>query len=224
MKCSGIIKGYEAAAQSLITPYEDLSCEDIYQHVMDLFPASPAQVIDIGAGSGRDAGWLASRGYSVTAVEPVPTFRAAARRLHAGKGIAWVDDRLPDLAVTRARQERFDLLLLSGVWHHLPPPQQDAAWRALVALMAPGAVTILSLRHGPGVAGRPVFPVDDDQIECCARELGLSTLRRVQTGSIQPGNRAAGLQWTWFAFRKNVAGNGSRSPRIDQAASAEIAS
>lgn len=208
MKCNSVIDGYEAAAQSLIAPYEALSCEEIYRHVMDLFPEAPARVIDIGAGTGRDAGWLVGRGYSVTAVEPVTAFRDVGRRLHAGIGIAWLADRLPDLGVTRTRGARYDLLLLGGVWHHLSPSDQEAAWSALADLMAPGAVTILSLRHGPGAPDRPVHPVNDDRVGQVARDLGLGELRRVRAESIQPGNRAAGVRWTWFVFRAGCAGSG----------------
>lgn len=139
MNSNDVIVGYEAAAQSLIGPYEALSCEEIYQHVIELLPQTPARVIDIGAGTGRDAGWLVERGYIVTAVEPASAFREVSRRLHADKGIVWVDDRLPTLAAVWSLRERFDVLLLGGVWHHLPPTEQDAAWLALAELMAPGA-------------------------------------------------------------------------------------
>ncbi|MDU9002392.1 class I SAM-dependent methyltransferase [Sedimentitalea todarodis] len=207
MKSNGVIDGYAAVAESLIARYEALSCEEIYQHVMDMFPQAPARIIDIGAGTGRDAGWLAARGYTVTAVEPVPAFRAAARQLHAGKGIVCVDDRLPALASVRSMGEQFDVLLLGGVWHHLPVTEQDTAWVALADLMAPGAVAILSLRHGPGVPGRPAFEVDDDRLARSAGRQGLFEVRRVPADSIQAGNRAAAVSWTWLVLQMKRAGS-----------------
>lgn len=196
-----VIDGYQAAAGSLIAPYEALSCDEIYQHVRDLMPVAPVRVLDIGAGTGRDAAWLAGQGHAVTAVEPVPRFLAAARGLHADHGIVWIDDRLPDLTAMRQRNERFDLLLMGGVWQHLSPSQRETAWPVLADLMAPGATMILSLRHGPGAPGRPVFPARDVDVLRAARDLGLRMLRRQRAGSIQAGNRAAGVDWTWFVLR-----------------------
>ena len=48
----------------------------------DLLPSPPAVVIDVGAGTGRDAGAFADAGYEVIAVEPSTGMRAEAERLH----------------------------------------------------------------------------------------------------------------------------------------------
>jgi Methyltransferase domain len=50
-----------------------------------------------GAGTGRDAAWLAARGYEVVAVEPSDAMRAEAVRLHPQAPIRWVADALPGL-------------------------------------------------------------------------------------------------------------------------------
>nr|WP_318246012.1 class I SAM-dependent methyltransferase [Seohaeicola saemankumensis] len=197
-----VIDGYEAAAESLIAPYEALSCDRIYAPVADLFPVAPARVIDIGAGTGRDAAWLASRGHRVTAVEPVAGFRAVGQRLHKGRDIRWIDDRLPDLAQVLSRKGGYDVVLLGGVWQHLSDAERALAWNVLYRLMAPAALMILSLRHGPGVPGRPVYAARDADIVAAARRLGLDVVRHRHAASIQPGNRAAGVTWTWFALRR----------------------
>ena len=65
----------------------------------------------MGAGSGRDAAWLASLGHEVIAVEPSDQMRARAQELHAGApGITWINDRLPGLEKGSAI---FDLSLVS---------------------------------------------------------------------------------------------------------------
>lgn len=200
-----IIDGYAAAAPDLIAPYEALSCEAIYRHVLDVMPSLPSWVIDIGAGTGRDSAWLAARGHMVTAVEPVARFRDAGRRLHGGSDLIWINDRLPELSQMRARGQRFDLVLLHGIWQHLSDRERAVAWPHLHALMAPGAQIILSLRHGPGAPGRPVFPARDKDVDQAARALGLCVTRRIGAGSIQPDNRAAGVHWTWFVLQRRCA-------------------
>lgn len=66
----------------LVTQYESLTFEDVHASLLDLLPAPGATILDIGAGSGRDAAWFAARGDDVFAVEPSEAMRAHARALH----------------------------------------------------------------------------------------------------------------------------------------------
>jgi protein-L-isoaspartate O-methyltransferase len=93
-------------------------CKNVHRSVLDVIPAGPAHVLDVGAGSGRDAAALARRGHHVTAVEPSAGFRAEAALRHAGLSIEWIDDGLPGLASLGSRS--YDLVLLSAVWMHVP--------------------------------------------------------------------------------------------------------
>jgi 2-polyprenyl-3-methyl-5-hydroxy-6-metoxy-1,4-benzoquinol methylase len=80
-------EGYSENAQTLARQYESVTFADVHRDVLHLFPAPPARVVDIGAGSGRDAAALAARGYSVLAIEPTDALRQEGTRLHAGKTI-----------------------------------------------------------------------------------------------------------------------------------------
>jgi SAM-dependent methyltransferase len=104
---------YRDHAAGLVAPYDAIPAAEWYQPVRKWFPPTPASVIDIGAGTGRDAAWLGGLGYAVTAVEPVAAFRAVR------PGLRWVEDAMPDLPDIRASGARYDLILLSAVWHHL---------------------------------------------------------------------------------------------------------
>jgi hypothetical protein len=53
----------------------------------------------VGAGSGRDAAWLVSRGYEVVTVEPTAGIRLEGQRRHADNRIRCLDDRLLDLSI-----------------------------------------------------------------------------------------------------------------------------
>ena len=74
--------------------YEETAAEDIHAWLLDLPPAIPATVLDVGAGSGRAAAWLAAKGYDVTAVEPSANMRAASARLHPTTRVHWINDTL----------------------------------------------------------------------------------------------------------------------------------
>jgi SAM-dependent methyltransferase len=197
-----IIEGYTSDAAALVAPFEAISCAEIFAPVADMLPGRPCRVLDVGAGTGRDAAWFADQGHMIVAAEPVGPFLQAARRLHPSPCISWVQDRLPELPLVRAIGERFDLITLIGVWQHLALEQRKVAIPTLAALAAPGGRLILSLRHGPGSPTRPCFPCDPDETIASAQACGLSLVRRRAADSVQQKNRDAGVTWTWLAFEQ----------------------
>lgn len=197
-----IFDGYAEEAAALIAQFEALSSAEVLAPVADLLPARPSRILEVGAGTGRDAAWLAEKGHRVVAVEPVRALREAGRALHPSPRIVWVDDSLPDLATLRRTGELFDLVLLVAVWQHLRPDRHAAALADLAALTAPGGRLILSLRHGPGASARPCFPAAPEEVVRCAGEVGFSLLAHRDAASVQARNRAAGVTWTWLAFRR----------------------
>src|SRR5215471_7752455 len=91
-------EGYTEEADALTRQYESVRFADVHGPVVHLLPTVPSDVLDIGAGTGRDAAALAAMGHRVVAVEPTAAFRDRASRLHATPRIEWVDDYLPQLA------------------------------------------------------------------------------------------------------------------------------
>ncbi|MBM3645883.1 MAG: class I SAM-dependent methyltransferase [Alphaproteobacteria bacterium] len=69
----------------------------VHGWLVDLLPRAPALVLDVGAGTGRDAAWLASRGLEVVAVEPSGPMLAEGQRLHPSPSIRWISNSLPGL-------------------------------------------------------------------------------------------------------------------------------
>ena len=117
---------------------ESVAAETIHSWLVDLLPSAPALVLDVGAGTGRDAAWLASRGLEVVAVEPSGAMRTKAQRLHPSSSIRWVSDSLPSLDRILRLGLSFDLILLSAVWMHVAPADRTRAFRKLVTLLKPG--------------------------------------------------------------------------------------
>jgi SAM-dependent methyltransferase len=197
-----VLAGYAREAAALIAPYAAISPAEVLAPVVDLLPHAPAKVLDVGAGVGRDADWMARQGLEVLAVEPVEALRRAGRALHSGSPFSWLDDRLPDLPALRARGETFDHVHLSGVWQHLNPELRVRAMPVLADLTTPGGSVLMSLRHGPGAPSRPCFDCRPEEAIELAGKAGLLLLARRAAESIQPKNRAAGVHWTWLAFAK----------------------
>jgi SAM-dependent methyltransferase len=166
-------QGYREEATSLIPRYEALVFEEVHREVMYLFPMPPAHVVDVGAGTGRDAAALARAGHYVTAVEPTPEFREAGQKRHSGLGLTWVDDGLPELARVSRPADGFDLILLTAVWMHLDAASRAIAMARLAQLVAPTGLIAMSLRHGPVPPGRRMFEVSAAETSALAQQSGL---------------------------------------------------
>jgi SAM-dependent methyltransferase len=198
MSVEAILKGYADAAEDQIARMEVIDAARLLAPVAACL-GRPERMLDVGAGTGRNAAWFAGRGSQATAVEPVAELREAGRALH-GAAVRWIDDRLPALETVRAGGDRFDLILLSAVWQHLDAPDRAEAMPVLAGLLAPDGVLILSLRHGPGAPTRPVFPCTPEAAIDLARDAGLSLRHREAAASVQAGNIANGVHWTWLAL------------------------
>jgi hypothetical protein len=59
-------EGYADEAEALVKQYESISFAEVHKPVRHLIPGAPADVLDIGAGTGRDdhvvAVWAGSEG------------------------------------------------------------------------------------------------------------------------------------------------------------------
>ncbi|NUP14045.1 MAG: class I SAM-dependent methyltransferase [Polyangiaceae bacterium] len=195
-----VLDGYESAAPELIERFEAVSSAKLYAEVAHLLPPSGSYVLDVGAGTGRDARWLASRGCRVLAVEPVEAFRKAGAVFHPSAQIEWLDDSLPTLSRVLQRRQTFDFVLLSGVWQHIDSLQRRLAMPSLRALTAAGGTLLFSVRHGRGAPTRPCFPASTDDAITLAEQAAFRLVFRCSTESVQLVNRQAGVTWTWLAF------------------------
>ena len=193
--------GYAENAEQLFARYASVLSSDKYQLVRHLLPAQPGTVLDIGAGAGADAAWLASLGHAVVAVEPVAPFREAGRRMHGLAPIEWVDDHLPALSVMRARPARFDLVFITAVWMHLTADERSEAMNNVSRLLKPGALLVMSLRHGPAPANRRIFEVTASETISLALSRQLKLIFSAQAPSVQQQNRQAGVSWSWLVFQ-----------------------
>jgi protein-L-isoaspartate O-methyltransferase len=195
-------EGYADEASELFRYYESISAAEMHGAILHLIPKSPRKIVDIGAGTGRDAAWFAGMGHQVVAVEPLDAMRIPAMALHSSPHIEWLDDSLPDLAVLRGRGERFDMLMLTAVWMHLDAAQRMRAMPHLAALAKPGAVVAMTMRHGPVPPGRRMFEVSAGETIELAATHALYPVLNQHRESTQAQNRAAGITWTVLAFVK----------------------
>jgi len=65
---SDAIRWYDRNVSDVSRRYESVAAETVHGWLVDLLPNAPALVLDVGAGTGRDADWLALRGLEVIAL------------------------------------------------------------------------------------------------------------------------------------------------------------
>lgn len=192
--------GYGENANVLAEQYESISFEDVHRDVLSLFPRMASRILDIGAGTGRDAAALAGQGHTVLAVEPTCELRREGMRRHGGAAIAWADDTLPDLSQIRSRGDRYDLILLTAVWMHLDESERRTAMRALAELLASEGRMIMSLRHGPVPAGRKMFDVSAAETIALADACGL---RCIHSNGREDMLGRSDISWSFVAFARD---------------------
>jgi SAM-dependent methyltransferase len=109
----------------------------------ELATLPPGRAIDLGTGEGRNAIWLAERGFTVTAVDFSRVGLARAAGLAAGRGVSvdWVHADLLDYQPTPGG---YDLVLIAYI--QLPADSLTALARTAAAALAPGG-TLLAVGH-----------------------------------------------------------------------------
>lgn len=122
------------------TPWDGVHPDELREIIEGPDALPPGHALDLGSGKGGKAIYMASHGWTVTAVDNVPRALAQARK-RAEAAPAKVDFRLGD--VTRLSElgldPGFSLLFDFGCYHGLKPVQRDAYARGVSSLAAPGA-------------------------------------------------------------------------------------
>ena len=198
---------YNLNADALVARYDGVDPADVHA---DWAPVhlreEPGFACDIGAGSGRDANWLAARGWEVVAVEPSALRNLASERSHPR--VVWMDDALPDLRALRALGRRFDLILLSAVWMHLAPKVRERAFRILSDLLNPSGLLVITLRRGGDDAENAARGFHDTSAE---EIVGFANRRAIalRSHTKQPDLTRPGIHWETLVFAMPDDGTGS---------------
>lgn len=127
---------------------------------------TPGRALDLAAGEGRNAVWLAEQGWDVTAVDWSDVGVERGRRLADDHGltVSWVT---ADLTVWRPAPASFDLVAL--LYLQIPRAERQPIWTAAAEAVAPGGRLVIvghdlhNLTDGYGGPGSPdvLFTADE---------------------------------------------------------------
>jgi SAM-dependent methyltransferase len=104
---------------------------------------TPGRALDLACGEGRNAVWLAERGWEVTGVDFANVGLEKARGLAAARGVdaTWIQ---ADLLGYEPPQQAFDLVAI--LYLQLPADERTRVLRRAAAAVAPGG-TLLVVAH-----------------------------------------------------------------------------
>ncbi len=157
----------------------------------------PGTALDLGAGEGRNAIWLAQQGWQVTAVDFSEVGLAKARQLAAASGVE-VTTVHADVVVDNLANDRFDLVVV--LYLHLVPSSRRIVLRRAADAVAPrGTLLVLghdldNIAHGFGGPQDPevLFTPDDVVADLEGSELTFEKAERVRrTVMTADGERTA---------------------------------
>lgn len=167
------------------------SFEEVHESWSQFLPSiieNPnARILDLGAGSGRDAKYIAElatkthatdNNIQILAAEPATELSQLGQKTTQGLNVKWIEDSLPALSCVTKQEVSFDLILLSAVWMHIPPSDRVRSIRKLANLLKPGGKLIISLRHGQTdeeCKQRKMHNVCADELKQLATDVGLFT-------------------------------------------------
>ena len=151
----------------------------------------PGRALDVGCGTGRDAVYLAKRGWQVTAVDLVPRALEKARQRAGGEGVEvrWITGDAGDLGAL-GLEPGYTLLFDLGCLHGLPDPARAREVAALTELAAPQAtLVLLAMRRGR----RPVLPRGMEEEEII--DLAGGAWRLMETSQLEDPSMPPPIRW-----------------------------
>jgi SAM-dependent methyltransferase len=111
--------------------------------VTELAGLAPGRALDLAAGEGRNAVWLAEHGWEATAADYSEVAIAKAEELAASRGVA-LETVVADATETLPGEPVFDLVVVAYL--QLPEPDRSAALRNAAGAVTPGG-TLLVIAH-----------------------------------------------------------------------------
>jgi SAM-dependent methyltransferase len=149
--------------------------------------ARPGRALDLGAGEGRTALWLAQRGWDVTAVDfsDVALDRGR-RRVEEAGATGTVDWICADLTTLDPPAGPFDLVLVLFV--HLPADDRRRLLRQAAAALAPGGIVLVvgydttHATEGEGGPRDPLILFSPDDIVADLDGLEIERAERLRVG------------------------------------------
>ena len=163
--------------------------------VAEVAGLAPGTALDVACGEGRNAVWLASRGWKVTAVDHSPVGIGKGREMAqaAAVEVEWV---VADVTTYRA-PNAFDLVAV--FYLHLPPPEMQAAIANAVSAVGDGGTLLVvghhddNIEHGIGGPQDPEILYRPEEVASMLDGLDVEKAERVKRPVERDGSKVVAL-------------------------------
>lgn len=184
-----------------LTPWDQDDVPGPLTALADELSGTPGRALDLGCGTGRDAVYLAGRGWTVTGVDGVPKAidRARRRAQNAGAEVTWV---LGDVTALESLGigDGYQLVLDRGCFHGLSDEGRRRCAEGITAVTAPGA-RMLMYAFQPRSRGMGPEGISREELEGYFRD-------RWRLVSATPETQTKLPRWlgdvrpTWYRFAR----------------------
>jgi SAM-dependent methyltransferase len=151
---------YENNAWAFVESTIAVDMRPLYRHFLPLLPW-PADILDVGCGSGRDSRYFARQGHRVTAIDP------SSRIADLAENVINQDvtiQRVQDISY----HHEFDGIWASASLLHVPANELQAVFYRLAEALKAGGVLYCSFKYGRGEhwrSGRRFTDLDESGLQ-----------------------------------------------------------
>ncbi|GEM_PF-6011382 len=167
----------------------------------------PLTILDVGAGTGVHADFIAGMGHEVTAVEPVEEMIQEGKKRYHNPNLNFVVDSLPELKNINGQ---FDIIYSIAAWQYIEPKNRQAAMNRIAELLKPGGVFVIVW---PIPMSREFqFPLSEEEMTVTIKTVNKNLSEQMQiqvaTGSpiADPDGRCGFVETTEKVFFYTVMG------------------
>jgi len=192
---------YDENTDKLTKEYDSLSFKQVHGEVLELLPKE-GYILDVGCGSGRDSFYLAKQGFKVIAIDPSKEMLKHASETHKHENITWQKDSMPSLDNVKKLGIKFDFILLSAVWMHVPEKDRKAAFKNLQSLMKSDAKMVIPLRHGAFSDERKEIPVSIEELSLFSEDFNIQS--RTLSANSEDALKRSSVTWESVCITNTV--------------------
>lgn len=141
--------GYSAPTAQDRATYESILFSEVHYDILDYLPRKEGgKVLDIGCGSARDAIGFSNLGFDVVAVDPnEELISGLTKDYFSNPKIKFLVDKLPRLSAVKSLHKKFDVIMMTGVWHFIPPEHRLPAMDTLASMLRYKGSLIIYLKR-----------------------------------------------------------------------------